>query len=384
MAQTIILNEKMAPAIIKERDMSEGVSVSRNPERRDSRGEPTAGIDADRQTRALGRMLLEIRGLRTYFYTYEGVSRAVDGVDLTIKQGETVSIVGESGCGKSVTALSILRLVPDPPGRIVGGEITFLGNDLLRYETSEMRKVRGNQISMIFQEPMTSLNPLFTIGFQISELLRLHKNLSKQGAWDRSIEVLKMVGIPSPEKRISSYPHHLSGGMRQRIMIAMAIACEPSLIIADEPTTALDVTIQAQILDIMRDLKEKTNASVLLITHNLGVVADSAEKVIVMYAGKIVEQASVEEIFENPRHPYTIALIKAIPHPEEGSRDKRKLYVIPGIVPSPANLPPGCKFHNRCPSVIDRCRQEEPPLIPVAPDHMARCWLLKAHSEANR
>jgi len=363
--------------------MGEGVNVRRYPVRRDSYDSSTTGIDADREIRVLNRMLLEIKGLRTYFYTYEGISRAVDGVDLTIKQGETVSIVGESGCGKSVTALSILRLVPDPPGRIVGGEITFQGNNLLRYEMSEMRKVRGNHISMIFQEPMTSLNPLFTIGFQISEILRLHKNLSKQEAWDRSIEVLKAVGIPSPEKRICNYPHHLSGGMRQRVMIAMAIACEPSLIIADEPTTALDVTIQAQILDIMRDLKEKTGASILLITHNLGVVADSAEKVVVMYAGKIVEQADVDEIFENPRHPYTTALIKAIPNPDEGSRDKKKLYVIPGIVPSPANLPPGCKFHNRCPSVTDRCRQEEPPLIRVAPDHMARCWLLKAYPQAN-
>ncbi|MBE0556334.1 MAG: ABC transporter ATP-binding protein, partial [Proteobacteria bacterium] len=215
----------------------------------------------------LNRTLLEIKGLKTFFYTYEGISKAVDGVDLSIRQGETVSIVGESGCGKSVTALSILRLVPDPPGRIVGGKIDFKGKNLLESDLSVMRTIRGHEISMIFQEPMTSLNPLFTIGFQISEILRLHKDLSKAGAWDRSIEVLKMVGIPSPEKRIRDYPHQLSGGMRQRVMIAMAIACEPSLIIADEPTTALDVTIQAQILDIMRELKEKTGASVLLITH---------------------------------------------------------------------------------------------------------------------
>jgi oligopeptide/dipeptide ABC transporter ATP-binding protein len=323
----------------------------------------------------LNPTLLEIKGLQTYFYTYEGISRAVDGVDLTVHQGETVSIVGESGCGKSVTALSILRLVPNPPGRIVGGEIVFQGENLLTLEMPAMRKVRGNKISMIFQEPMTSLNPLFTVGFQISEILRLHKNLSKGEALNRSIEVLKMVGIPSPEKRVHDYPHHLSGGMRQRVMIAMAIACEPALIIADEPTTALDVTIQAQILDIMRDLKEKTGASILLITHNLGVVADAAERVIVMYAGKIVEHAGVGEIFENPRHPYTTALLKAIPHPDEERERKQGLYVIPGIVPSPAHLPPGCKFHNRCASVFDRCIKEEPPLFQVAPDHLARCWL---------
>ncbi|MBN2439538.1 MAG: ABC transporter ATP-binding protein [Deltaproteobacteria bacterium] len=321
------------------------------------------------------RMLLEIRGLKTFFYTCEGVSKAVDGVDLSIGRGETVGIVGESGCGKSVTALSILRLVPDPPGRIVGGEIDFNGKNLLQFKISEMRKVRGDQISMIFQEPMTSLNPLFTIGFQISEILRLHKDLSKGAAWDRSVEVLKMVGIPSPEKRIRDYPHHLSGGMRQRVMIAMSIACEPSLIIADEPTTALDVTIQAQILDIMCDLKEKTGASVLLITHNLGVIADTAAKVVVMYAGKVVEQADVEEIFENPRHPYTAALMKALPYPDEAAGSKKELYVIPGIVPSPAHLPPGCKFHNRCASAFARCEKEEPPLFRIAPGHLARCWL---------
>jgi oligopeptide/dipeptide ABC transporter ATP-binding protein len=319
--------------------------------------------------------LLEIRGLKTHFYLHDGISKAVDGVSLTLHRGETVSIVGESGCGKSVTALSILRLIPQPPGRIVAGEINFKGQNLLETENSEMRKVRGNQISMIFQEPMTSLNPLFTIGFQISETLRLHKGLSKQGALDRSVDVLKMVGIPSPEKRVRDYPHHLSGGMRQRVMIAMAIACEPSLIIADEPTTALDVTIQAQILDIMRSLKEKTGASVLLITHNLGVVADAAENVVVMYAGKIVEQAGVEEIFENPHHPYTSALMRAIPHPDEASRSRKELYVIPGIVPNPVHLPPGCKFQNRCALAFDKCTNEEPPLIQVADNHFSRCWL---------
>jgi peptide/nickel transport system ATP-binding protein/oligopeptide transport system ATP-binding protein len=228
---------------------------------------------------------------------------------------------------------------------------------------------------MIFQEPMTSLNPLFTIGFQISEVLRLHKGLSKQDALSRSIDVLKMVGIPSPEKRVQDYPHRLSGGMRQRVMIAMAIACEPSLIIADEPTTALDVTIQAQILDIIRSLKENSGVSVLLITHNLGVVADAAEKVVVMYAGKVVEQAGVEQIFETPSHPYTMALMKAIPHPDANASTPQELYVIPGMVPSPVHLPPGCKFQNRCTSAFDKCVNEEPPLIPVAAGHLSRCWL---------
>ncbi|MCE5281604.1 MAG: ABC transporter ATP-binding protein [Deltaproteobacteria bacterium] len=321
--------------------------------------------------------LLDIKGLKTYFHTYEGVSRAVDGVDLDVLRGETVGIVGESGCGKSVTALSIMRLVPDPPGRIVGGQILFQGENLLDLDMPAMRKIRGNKISMIFQEPMTSLNPLFTVGFQISEALQLHKNLSKRAALERSVEVLRMVGIPSPDKRVHDYPHHLSGGMRQRVMIAMAIACEPALIIADEPTTALDVTIQAQILDIMRGLKEKTGASILLITHNLGVVADAAEKVIVMYAGKIVEQAGVEEIFADPRHPYTTALLRAIPHPDEQTQSKQGLYVIPGMVPSPAHLPPGCKFHNRCASAFERCVREEPPLEPVAQGHLVRCWLHK-------
>jgi peptide/nickel transport system ATP-binding protein/oligopeptide transport system ATP-binding protein len=326
----------------------------------------------------LKETLLDIQGLQTYFYTGEGVGRAVDGVDLTVGRAETVGIVGESGCGKSVTALSILRLVPDPPGRIVGGRILFAGQDLLGLEMEAMRKVRGNKISMIFQEPMTSLNPLFTVGFQISEILRLHRDLSKATALERSVEVLKLVGIPAPEKRVRDYPHQLSGGMRQRVMIAMAIACEPALIIADEPTTALDVTIQAQILDIMRGLKAKTGASVLLITHNLGVVADAAERVIVMYAGKVVEEAATEELFARPLHPYTRALLRAIPHPDESTQRKQGLYVIPGMVPSPAQLPPGCKFHNRCESAFDRCLREEPPLEAAASGHRVRCWLPQA------
>jgi oligopeptide/dipeptide ABC transporter ATP-binding protein len=331
-----------------------------------------------REGQELQETLLDIRGLRTYFHTHEGVSRAVDGVDLSVGRGETVGIVGESGCGKSVTALSVLRLVPDPPGRIVGGEIRFEGQNLLELDMEAMRKVRGHKISMIFQEPMTSLNPLFTVGFQISESLRLHRNLSRAAALERSVEVLKLVGIPSPERRVRDYPHQLSGGMRQRVMIAMAIACEPALIIADEPTTALDVTIQAQILDIMRGLKAKTGASVLLITHNLGVVADAAERVIVMYAGKIVEEAAVAEIFERPLHPYTRALLRAIPRPDETAPCRQGLYVIPGMVPSPVHLPPGCKFHNRCASAFDLCLREEPPLEAAAPGHRVRCWLGKA------
>ncbi|MEN6483396.1 MAG: ABC transporter ATP-binding protein [Syntrophobacteraceae bacterium] len=323
----------------------------------------------------MNELLLDIRGLKTYFHTYEGVSRAVDGVDLSVQRGETVSIVGESGCGKSATALSILRLVPNPPGRIVSGQILFQGQNLLDLDMAAMRKIRGDKISMIFQEPMTSLNPLFTVGFQISEALRLHRNLSKREALERAVEVLKIVGIPSPEKRVHDYPHHMSGGMRQRVMIAMAIACEPALIIADEPTTALDVTIQAQILDIMRSLKERTGASILMITHNLGVVADSAERVIVMYAGKIVEQAGVEEIFANPLHPYTMALLKAIPHCDEQDQCKEDLYVIPGMVPNPVHMPPGCKFHNRCSFSFERCIREEPPLAQVSHGHLVRCWL---------
>jgi len=321
-------------------------------------------------------VLLDIRDLKTYFYTYEGIAKAVDGVDFTIHRSETVSLVGESGCGKSVTALSIMRLVPDPPGKTVGGEVLLEGRNLLTLGRSEMRKIRGDRISMIFQEPMTSLNPLFTIGFQISETLRLHKGVSKKESWERSIEVLKRVGIPSPEKRVHDYPHQMSGGMRQRVMIAMAIACEPGLIIADEPTTALDVTIQAQILDIMLTLKEEIGTSILLITHNLGVVADTAQTVIVMYAGKIVEQAGVDDLFEYPHHPYTIALMKSIPQLDEEERE-RTLHVIPGMVPSPIDLPPGCKFNNRCSSSFDKCGLEEPPLFETTPGHTCRCWLFE-------
>lgn len=320
--------------------------------------------------------LLEINGLKTYFYTFEGVAKAVDGVDFSLNRGDTLGIVGESGCGESVTVLSIMRLVQDPPGKIIGGDIIFEEKNLLDLGKSEMRKIRGNRISMIFQEPMTSLNPLFTIGFQISEAIRLHQGLSKKEALDRSIEVLGLVGISSPEKRVHDYPHQMSGGMRQRVMIAMALSCEPALMIADEPTTALDVTIEAQILDIMRELKEKTGTSILLITHNLGVIADSAQDVIVMYAGKIVEHASVDELFENPYHPYTVGLMKSIPHLDEEDSDK-SLFVIPGIVPSLYDLPMGCKFSNRCNYTFRKCFEEEPPLLEIAPGHTCRCWLFE-------
>ncbi len=318
--------------------------------------------------------LLTIRNLSTYFYTDEGVAKAVDGVDLELEEGGTLGVVGESGCGKSVTALSILRLVPDPPGKIVKGEIIFNGTDLLTLSEAQMRKIRGRFISMIFQEPMTSLNPVFQIGDQIAEVLRLHEGLSKKEAWNRSVEMLKLVGIPSPERRVFEYPHQLSGGMRQRAMIAMALACSPKLMIADEPTTALDVTIQAQILELMNRLKKEKGMSVILITHNLGVIAETAKKVAVMYAGRIVEYAEVRPIFATPKHPYTQGLLKSIPRLDEGHARKQKLEAIPGLVPSLLDLPQGCKFSNRCKFVFEKCI-EEPALVETSPGHFSRCWL---------
>jgi peptide/nickel transport system ATP-binding protein/oligopeptide transport system ATP-binding protein len=318
--------------------------------------------------------LLKIRGLHTYFFTDEGVAKAVDGVDLELEEGGTLGVVGESGCGKSVTALSIMRLIPDPPGKIVKGEITFNGIDLLNLSEAEMRKIRGRSISMIFQEPMTSLNPVFQIGDQISEVLRLHEGVSRKEAWNRSIEMLKMVGIPAPERRVSEYPHQLSGGMRQRAMIAMALACTPKVMIADEPTTALDVTIQAQILELMNSLQKEKGMSLILITHNLGVIAETARQVAVMYAGRIVEYTSVRSIFAAPKHPYTQGLLKSIPRLDEHHGRKQKLEVIPGLVPSLLDLPVGCKFSNRCKYVFDRC-VEEPPLLEPASGHLVRCWL---------
>jgi peptide/nickel transport system ATP-binding protein len=318
--------------------------------------------------------LLTIRNLHTYFFTDEGVAKAVDGVDLELKEGGTLGVVGESGCGKSVTALSIMRLIPDPPGKITQGEILFAGRNLLDLSEAEMRKIRGRSISMIFQEPMTSLNPVFQIGDQISEVLRLHEGMSRRGAWDRSIEMLKIVGIPSPERRVQEYPHQLSGGMRQRAMIAMALACSPKLMIADEPTTALDVTIQAQILELMNRLQRDKGMSVILITHNLGVIAETAQKVAVMYAGRIVEYTEVKPIFGNPMHPYTQGLLKSIPRLDEDHTRKARLEAIPGLVPSLLELPKGCKFSNRCKYVFEKCG-EEPQLIEAKPGHLVRCWL---------
>jgi peptide/nickel transport system ATP-binding protein len=318
--------------------------------------------------------LLKIRHLHTYFFTDEGVAKAVDGVDLELEEGGTLGVVGESGCGKSVTALSIMRLIPDPPGKITRGEIVFGGTNLLTLSEAEMRKIRGRSISMIFQEPMTSLNPVFQIGDQISEVLRLLEGMSRKDAWNRSIEMLRMVGIPAPERRVYEYPHQLSGGMRQRAMIAMALACSPKLMIADEPTTALDVTIQAQILELMNRLQKEKGMSVILITHNLGVIAETAQKVAVMYAGRIVEYAQVKPIFSGPKHPYTQGLLQSIPRLDQDHGRKTKLEAIPGLVPSLLDLPPGCKFSNRCKYVFERCG-EEPTLIEVAPGHLVRCWL---------
>jgi oligopeptide/dipeptide ABC transporter ATP-binding protein len=321
-------------------------------------------------------LLLDIRGLRTQFFTDDGLARAVDGVSYSLERGETVGVVGESGCGKSVTALSVLRLIPDPPGKIVDGEIIFEGTDLLGLSSADMRRIRGNDISMIFQEPMTSLNPVFTIGNQITEAVRLHQGLNKKQALDKAIEALRLVGIPVPERRVHEYPHQLSGGMRQRAMIAMALSCNPKVLIADEPTTALDVTIEAQILDLMRTLQDELGTAIIMITHDLGVIADIARKVVVMYAGKVVEQAPVERIFASPNHPYTQGLLRSLPRVDkDASGAKQRLQEIPGIVPSLLNLPTGCKFASRCPSVMPQCKEQEPTLEQVASDHYSACWL---------
>ncbi len=315
-------------------------------------------------------ILLDIRDLRTYFYTEEGVAKAVDGVTYRIKRGETLGVVGESGCGKSVTAMSIMRLIPQPPGRIEGGEILFNGRNLLDCSEAEMRTIRGNEISVIFQEPMTSLNPVFRVGDQISEALILHQALSKKEARIRSIEMLERVGIPDPDQRIDDYPHQMSGGMKQRVMIAMALACSPSLLIADEPTTALDVTIQAQILDLLRELQREEGMAILLITHDLAVVAEMADHVAVMYAGKIVEYAPVNDLYLHPKHPYTTGLFRSLP---VVGHEKETLAVIPGNVPNPLEFPEGCKFHPRCKHAEDPCRTTEPSLEQVADDHDAAC-----------
>lgn len=321
------------------------------------------------------KFLLKIRDLHTQFFTDEGVVKAVDGVDLELETGETLGLVGESGCGKSVTALSIMQLIHSPPGKIVKGEILFDGKDLLDFSEAEMRKVRGRVISMIFQEPMTSLNPVLRIGAQISEVLRLHEDLSRKEAWFRSIDMLKMVGIPSPERRGKDYPHQMSGGMRQRVMIAIALACTPKLMIADEPTTALDVTIQAQILELINRLKLEKGMSVILITHNLGVIAETAQRVAVMYAGRIFEYADVISLFGGPKHPYTQGLLSSIPATDEQGVKKERLEVIPGVVPSLLDLPIACKFFERCKYAFEKCLESEPELKEIAPGHLARCWL---------
>jgi len=314
--------------------------------------------------------LLEVRDLRTYFYTDDGVVKAVDGVEFEVKAGETIGIVGESGCGKSITAMSILRLIQSPPGKIVSGEILFEGEDLTKVSEKRIREIRGNSISMIFQEPMTSLNPVFTAGYQIEEILKLHQNLDEKEAREKAIEMIRMVGIPNPERIADEYPHQLSGGMRQRIMIAMALACRPKMLIADEPTTALDVTIQAQILDLMNELKEKLNTSIMLITHDLGVVAEMADHVIVMYSGKVVEDAPTIELFENPKHPYTIGLMSSIP---SLAKEGQRLETIPGVVPNPLYLPKGCYFHPRCKYATKKCREIQPELVEIAPGHKSAC-----------
>ena len=318
--------------------------------------------------------LLSIERLSTFFYTHRGIVMAVNGLDLEISKGETLGLVGESGCGKSVTALSIMRLIQEPPGKIVDGRILFDDRDLILLNREEMRCIRGNRIAMIFQEPMTSLNPAFQVGDQIAEVLQLHERLPRRTAWNRAVELLAKVGIPDPVQRVREYPYQMSGGMRQRVMIAMALACNPDLIIADEPTTALDVTIQAQILDLMNDLKSDFNTAILLITHDLGVVAEMSQWVGVMYAGKIVEYADVYELFRRPEHPYTLGLMASIPNMDAPVPEDRILKTIPGTVPSLLNLPSGCAFQDRCDWAMDICFKDTPPLFDTGPAHQVRCW----------
>ena len=315
--------------------------------------------------------LLHVKDLRTHFFTDRGVARAVDGVNVDVSRGQTVALVGESGCGKTVTALSIMRLVPDPPGRIVAGKAIFDGRDLLTLSEREMRKVRGKEIAMIFQEPMSSLNPVFRVGDQVAEAILLHQKVGRKEARERTIELFVKVGIPAPEKRVDEYPHQMSGGMCQRVMIAMALSCNPALLIADEPTTALDVTIQAQILALLRQLQKEFQMSVLLITHDLGIVAETADYVAVMYASKIVEWGSCTGLFRDPLHPYTVGLFRSLPALQG---ERKRLHVIPGTVPSPLDFPSGCKFHPRCPIAEDRCTTDEPELQDIVDGRRAACW----------
>jgi oligopeptide transport system ATP-binding protein len=317
--------------------------------------------------------LLEVRNLRTHFHTSQGIVRAVDGVSFDIKEGETAALVGESGCGKTMTALSVMGLVPKPQASIVGGEIHFRGRDLLTLTDQQMREIRGAEIAMIFQEPMTSLNPVLTVGRQITETLEAHEQLSQTAAEARALELLRMVGIPDPDRRLSDYPHQLSGGMRQRVMIAIALSCNPKLVLADEPTTALDVTIQAQILELMRHLTQRFSVALLIITHNLGVVARYADRVHVMYAGKVIESGTAQQIYQNPRHPYTLGLLHSVPRLDQPR--KAKLDPIEGQPPDLWNLPPGCSFSPRCKFVIERCKREVPPLRDIGADHRSACWV---------
>lgn len=331
---------------------------------------------ADAIVRPSPQAILEVENLRTHFFTADGVLPAVDGVSYSLQPGETLGVVGESGCGKSVTALSILRLVASPPGRIVGGAIRFQGSNLLDLSEQEMERIRGNQISMIFQEPMTSLNPLQTAGHQISEAITLHQGLSRREAKDKAVDMLRRVHIPEPERRARAYPHQLSGGMRQRVMIAMALSCNPQVLIADEPTTALDVTIQAQILGLMRELRETLGTAMILITHDMGVVAENADRVVVMYAGRKVEEAPVDDLFERPTHPYTKGLLASIPHLDAASRASLglRLNEIKGAVPVLSRLPQGCAFAPRCGLATDQCLAESPPLRPSGERHLVACW----------
>jgi peptide/nickel transport system ATP-binding protein len=324
----------------------------------------------------MAQRLLDVKNLKTYFFTDEGVVRAVDGVSLYIDQGETLGVVGESGCGKSVTALSIMKLIPQPPGRIVEGEILYNGLDLVTLPANKLRKIRGKEISMVFQEPMTSLNPVFTCGEQIAEALRLHEGLNRRDAMAKTVDMLKLVHIPNAERRVKEYPHQLSGGMRQRVMIAMALSCSPNLLIADEPTTALDVTIQAQILELLNELKSKLHMAVLLITHDMGVIAETAQRVVVMYAAKVAEEAPVADLFKEPLHPYTQGLLRSIPRIDLDATERRRLETIPGTVPTlRGEIAPGCRFAPRCPFVKSVCTEQDPVLKEVKPGHKVSCWL---------
>ena len=324
----------------------------------------------------MAERLLEVKNLKTYFFTDEGTVRAVDGVDLHIDRSETLGVVGESGCGKSVTALSVMKLIPQPPGKIVEGQILYDGKSLVDLPAGQMRKIRGKEISMIFQEPMTSLNPVFTCGEQIAEALRLHEGLGRREATDKTVEMLKLVHIPNAERRVKEYPHQLSGGMRQRIMIAMALSCNPKLLIADEPTTALDVTIQAQILELLNELKARLKMAIMLITHDMGVIAETAQRVVVMYAAKVAEEASVADLFKEPLHPYTQGLLRSIPRIDLAATERRRLEVIGGTVPTlRGEIAPGCRFAPRCPFVKPVCTEKDPVLKEVKPGHKVSCWL---------